>query len=203
MTKSGAACLALLGATALTTGIAGADATRVYAVVFQVEDAASATVTRETLGVENAQGHTYVRLANANGATAGFTATLAPDGEIENEPHEVALICYNMATSLIAQHARTPKGPLSLVVLVDGRPAAVQLGLRPGGANASDIVATGRYASAVVNARIATDGGLPTNAAFEEVALSGSPARVRSRTMCAFTDALPGTPPVGHPLERS
>jgi hypothetical protein len=178
------------------------EGTHSYLVIYEADDAASTSITRETLTIQTKQGRTYVVIANADGAAAGFPAALAADGEIEGEPGEPAIVCYNVAMSLVAQHERNPAGPLSIVLSLGGRPAPVPLTVQRQPASSSEIVATGQLGGAAVDTRIDLDAGSLSEATVLELSFGGAPPRVLGRTLCTMGSASRATP-VEQPVERT
>jgi len=177
------ATLAVAGIAALS---ALGDGARTYSIVYETEDAASASVVRETLTIQSQSGRTYVVVANANGAAAGFPTVLAPDGESAAATSDPAIVCYDMAMSLVAQHERAPAGPLAVLFSFGGRPTEIPLRVKRTQLANAPLVAEGQVGGATVDTRIDLNDGDLSDAVLQELTFGGTPTRVVSRTICSL-----------------
>jgi hypothetical protein len=175
--------------------------TRAYAVTSQ-SDAAGQTVTnRELLTIASQAGKPLVRVSNGI-ATASFVASFTSDGEIANDTADPGVICYNMATSLVAAYDKDPKAPVPLhfrfldkVVAIplhvkaeDGEDGTSTLSFEGHDSGTISNGQTDIPSGLLVRGKIAETRGAIDSAVFDEATVAGSPAQRISGTNCSLTE---------------
>jgi hypothetical protein len=197
----GAGALAATALLAQLPALADDAGARAYAVTSQ-SDAAGQTITnRELLTIGSQSGKPLVRVSNGI-ETASFVASFTSDGEIANDTADPGVICYNMATSLVAAYDKDPKAPVPLYFRFLDKVVAIPLHVQA--ENGEDGTSTLSFdghdtgtisngqtdipSGLLVRGKIAETRGAIDSAVFDEATVAGSPAQRISGTNCSLTE---------------
>ncbi len=193
-----AACFAtalLAPSPALSDG----DGPRVFATLSQVDTAGQTVTTRELLAIGSQAGKPFVRISNGV-ATASFAADVSSDGEIANDSADPGLICYDMATAVVAAHRKDPAATVPLYVRFLDKIVAIPLTVNAQDTDGTSVLSfEGRDSGEISNGQTALASGLLVRgkivqtrgaiemAAFDESSVAGSPAERIGGTSCSLT----------------
>jgi hypothetical protein len=203
MKQQSVASCAIMFAGALlarSPALADDDGSRVFAVTFQEDTAAQTVTTREFLALGSRAGKPFVRISNG-AASASFAADVGSDGEIANDRADTGLICYNMATAVVAAHDKNPTATVPLYVRFLDKLVAIPLTVNSQDTDgASTLSFEGHDAGEISNGQTAIASGLLVRgkieeahgaiqtAVFDEATVAGSPAERISGINCSLTE---------------
>jgi hypothetical protein len=197
-------CAAVFAATLLARASAAAladgDGSHVFAVTSQSDTAGQTVTTRELLTIGSQAGKPFVRISNGV-ATASFAADVTSDGEIANDSADAGLICYNMATAVVAAHDKEPKAPVPLYIRFLDKVVEIPLTVTAQDADGVSTLAfqgqdTGQISDGktaipsglLIRGKIEETHGVIATAVFDEATVAGSPPERVSGTSCSLTE---------------
>jgi hypothetical protein len=183
---------------------AAEDDVRMFAVTSQSDSGGQVAATRELLAIGSDSGKSFVRISNGS-ASASFAADMASDGEISTQNPDAAVICYNMAASVVAAYDKNPKGavPLYMRFLDQIVPVPLTIHTQEDSNGTSLLSFKGRSVGTIANdqnsvpsglfveGQIAEQRGSVESATFSEVTLVGVPAQRMSGTNCSLSEVAP------------
>lgn len=180
--------------------LADGDASRTYAVTSQTDTAGQTVTTREFFAIGSQAGKSFVRISNGV-STASFAADVAADGEIATDTADAGLICYNMATAVVAAHDKDPKAAVPLYIRFLDKVVDIPLTVSAQDADGtSTLTFLGQDSGQISNGQTAIPSGLLVRgkieeshgaiatAVFDEATVAGSPAERVSGTSCSLTE---------------
>jgi hypothetical protein len=197
-----ASCAAIFAAALIapSRALAGGDGSRVFAVLSQSDTAGQTVTTRELLAIGSQAGKPFVRISNGV-ATASFAADVSSDGEIANASADPGLICYDMATAIVAAHDKDPKATVPLYIRFLDKIVAIPLKVDAQDTDGTSVLSfEGRDTGEISNGTTAIASGLLVRgkieqtrgaieeAVFDESSVAGSPAERIGGTSCSLTD---------------
>jgi hypothetical protein len=200
--QSIAPCTAVFAAALLapSPALADGDGSHVFAVTSQTDTAGQTVTTRELVAIGSQAGKPFVRISNGIG-TASFAADVTSDGEIANDGADAGLVCYNMATAIVAAHEKDPSAAVPLYLRFLDKVVAIPLTVKAQDTDgASTLSFEGRDTGEISNGKTAIASGLLVRgkieetrgaietAAFDEATVAGSPAERISGTSCSLTE---------------
>jgi len=201
-TNCAAVFAAILLARSSAPALADGDGSHAYAVTSQTDTAGQTVTTRELLAIGSQSGKSFVRISNGV-ATASLAADVASDGEIAtaDADADAGLICYNMATAVVAAHDKDPKAVVPLYIRFLDKVVAIPLTVSSQDADGTSTLAfeggnTGEISNGessipsglLVRGKIEEARGRIQTAVFDEATIAGSPAERVSGTSCSLTE---------------
>jgi len=175
------------------------DGPRVFAAQSQTDTAGQIVTTRELLAIGSRAGKPFVRISNGV-ATASFAADVSSDGEIANDNADPGLICYDMATAVVAAHSKDPTATVPLYVRFLDKVVAIPLTVNAQDTDGTSVLSfEGRDSGVISNGQTALASGLLVRgrieqthgaidmAVFDESSIAGSPAVRIGGTSCSLT----------------
>jgi hypothetical protein len=195
-------CAAFFAAALLarSPALADGDGPHVFAVTSQTDTAGQTVTTRELLAIGSQAGKPFVRISNGV-ATASFAAHVTSDGEIANDNADAGVICYNMATAVVAAHDKDPNAAVPLYIRFLDKIVEIPLTVNDQVADGTDTLAfqgqdTGQISNGktaiasglLIRGKIEETRGAIATAVFDEATVAGSPAERVSGTSCSLTE---------------
>jgi hypothetical protein len=194
-------CAAVFAALlASAPAVADGDGSHVFAVTSETDTAGQTVTTRELVAIGSQAGKPFVRISNGV-ATASFAADVTADGEIANDSADAGLICYNMATAVVAAHDKDPNVPVPLYIRFLDKVVAIPLTVKVQDADGTSTltfhgqdtgqISNGKTAIAsglLIRGKIEETRGAIATAVFDEATVAGSPAERISGTSCSLTE---------------
>ena len=179
--------------------LADGDGSRVFAVTSQSDTAGHTVTTRELLSIGSQEGKPFVRISNGV-AIASFAADVGSDGEIANASADPGLICYDMATAIVAAHNKDPEATVPLYIHFLDKIVAIPLAVNAQNTDGTNVLSfQGQDSGKISNGTTAIASGLLVRgkieqtrgaieaAVFDESSLAGSPAERIGGTSCSLT----------------